>query len=108
MLQRLLAAAARIVCGAALIVLAVSARADAIPPFANGQGLSCEVCHTTFPGMTPYGMMTMMTNFQNLDWKKQQQAFPVALRTQIYSYFGNSDHPQQTFVNTLSVLGGGF
>jgi mono/diheme cytochrome c family protein len=86
----------------------MSARADAIPVFANGQGISCETCHTTFPGMTPYGMMTMMTNFQNLDWKKQEQAFPFAVRSQIVSYLGNSEHPQQTLVNTLSILGGGF
>lgn len=58
--------------------------------------------------MTPYGMMTMMTNFQNLDWKKQKQAFPLAVRSQIVSYLGNSDHAQQTVVNTLSILGGGF
>jgi mono/diheme cytochrome c family protein len=86
----------------------MSARASAIPVFANGQGISCETCHTTFPGMTPYGMMTMMTNFQNLDWKKQRQAFPLAVRSQIVSYLGNGDHPQQTMVNTLSILGGGF
>lgn len=58
--------------------------------------------------MTPYGMMTMMTNFQNLDYKKQQQAFPLAVRTQILTYFGNADHPSQTVVNGFSVLGGGF
>lgn len=58
--------------------------------------------------MTAYGMMTMMTNFQNLDYKKQRQAFPLAVRSQILTYFGNADHPTQTTVNTLSVLGGGF
>lgn len=88
--------------------IATSARAQAIPVFANGQGVSCETCHTTFPGMTPYGMMTMMSNFQNLDWKKQRQAFPFAVRSQIVSYLGNADHPQQTLVNTASILGGGF
>ena len=60
------------------------------------------------PRMTAYGMMTMMTNFQNLDYKKQRQAFPLAVRSQILTYFGNADHPTQTTVNTLSVLGGGF
>ena len=107
-MKQLLVASARIACVLALGILAMSARADAIPVFANGQGISCETCHTTFPGMTPYGMMTMMTNFQNLNWKKQEQAFPFAVRSQIVSYLGNGDHPQQTFVNTLSILGGGF
>lgn len=92
----------------AFTVLALSAKAQAIPVFANGQGISCETCHTTFPGMTPYGMMTMMTNFQDLNWKSQEQAFPFAIRTQVYSYLGNSQHAQQTYVNTLSILGGGF
>lgn len=58
--------------------------------------------------MTPYGMMTMMTNFQNLNWKKQEQAFPLAVRSQIVSFLGDGEHPQQTLVNTLSILGGGF
>lgn len=101
-------ACARMACAAILFAVVLSARADAIPVFANGQGLSCETCHTTFPGMTPYGMMTMMTNFQNLDWKKQQQAFPIAVRSQVVSFLGNSRHPQQTTLNTLSLLGGGF
>lgn len=107
-MQRLFVACVRTLCAAAFIVLGSTAAADAIPVFANGQGISCEVCHTTFPGMTPYGMMTMMTNFQNLNWKKQQQAFPLAVRSQIVSFLGNSDHAGDTMVNTLSVLGGGF
>lgn len=86
----------------------MAARADAIPVFANGQGVSCETCHTTFPGMKPYGMMTMMTNFQNLDWKKQEKAFPFAVRAQVISYLTKDAHPQQTYVNTLAILGGGF
>lgn len=107
-MKQTLSASARAVCAAIILFFAVAARVQAIPVFANGQGLSCETCHTTFPGMTPYGMMTMMTNFQNLDAKKQSQAFPVALRSQIISYLGNGEHPGQTMVNTLSVLGGGF
>lgn len=107
-MRQVLLASARAACLLVLGVLTMSARAQAIPVFANGQGVSCETCHTTFPGMTPYGMMTMMTNFQNLDWKKQRQAFPFAVRSQIVSYLGNGDHPEQTLVNTLSILGGGF
>lgn len=107
-MNKVLLASARVACVIALAVIAMSARADAIPVFANGQGISCDTCHTTFPGMTPYGMMTMMTNFQNLQYKKQEQAFPFAVRSQIVSFLGNGDHPQQTMVNTLSILGGGF
>ncbi|HUY11885.1 MAG TPA: hypothetical protein VMV73_06455, partial [Candidatus Dormibacteraeota bacterium] len=91
-----------------LLGLLSGGRAEAIPAFANGQGLSCTACHTTFPGMTPYGMMTMMTNFQNLDWRKQSAAFPLALRLQVVSLFANKNRPGSTVAQTLSLLGGGF
>lgn len=107
-MQRLYVAALRTFGCAAVLALLIGARAQAIPVFANGQGVSCQTCHTTFPAMTPYGMMTMMTNFQNLDYGKQKQAFPLAVRSQVVSYLGSGDHPQQTMVNTLSILGGGF
>lgn len=107
-MQRVLVAGLRMISAAAFFALTLSARAQAIPVFANGQGVSCETCHTTYPAMTQYGMMTMMTNFQNLDWKKQRDAFPLAVRTQIVSFLGSGDHPQQTTVNTFSLLGAGF
>jgi mono/diheme cytochrome c family protein len=34
--------------------------------FAIRTGASCDLCHTTFPGMTNYGMMVMMSNFAML------------------------------------------
>lgn len=34
------------------MVVLVPKQALAVPVFANGQGVSCEACHTTFPGMT--------------------------------------------------------
>lgn len=108
MLHRYVVAGRRVFFGALILGFSLNARAQAVPVFANGQGVSCQTCHTTFPAMTPYGMMTMMTNFQNLDYKKQRQAFPLALRSKIVSYLSNADHPQQTVVNTLSILGGGF
>lgn len=83
-------------------------RALAVPPLANGQGISCQSCHTSFPGMTPYGMMTMMSNFQNLDVRKQHEAFPLSIRQQIYSFLSTKDTPAQTYVNTMSILGAGF
>ncbi len=90
------------------LVFLSQGRAEAIPAFANGQGLSCTACHTTFPGMTPYGMMTMMSNFQDLDYRKQRQAFPLALRLQVETLLANKSHPASTVAQTLSLLGGGF
>ena len=82
--------------------------ADAIPVFANGQGISCQTCHTVYPAMTRYGMMVMMSNFQILDWHLQHQAFPLAMRVKIYSFLANKSQPAQTQLADTSVLGGGF
>ncbi len=96
-------------CGAmALFVLLGHGIADAVPPLANGQGVSCQTCHTTFPGMTTYGMMTMMSNFQNLDWKKQHQALPLALRLQIQAFLSNKDRSGSVTTKTLSLFTAGF
>ncbi len=84
------------------------ALARAVPVFANGQGVSCETCHTTFPGMTRYGMMVMMTNFQILKRHLQDQALPIAARLYITSYLANKDRPGSTTVSDLSLLSGGF
>lgn len=107
-MQRLLVAGMRAFCAAALILLACSARTDAIPVFANGQGVSCETCHTTFPGMTRYGMMVMMSNFQILNRHLQDRALPVAARVYITSLLANKNQPGSTMVSDLSLLGGGF
>jgi mono/diheme cytochrome c family protein len=103
-----IAACVRASCAASLLILATTAHARAIPVFANGQGVSCQSCHTTYPGMTTYGMMTMMGNFQNLDWRKQHQALPISLRLQIESFLSNGSYAGDTTVKTLSLLSGGF
>jgi len=95
-------------CVLALAILWRPAPAQAIPVFANGQGISCEACHTTFPGMTRYGMMVMMTNFQILKRHLQDQALPISARLYIQSVLGNSDHPGVTQVQDFSLLSGGF
>ena len=107
-MRRAIVASVRATSAVALFILMTHAMAFAVPPLANGQGVSCQTCHTTFPGLTPYGMMTMMSNFQNLDWKKQHQALPIALRMQIASILSNKDHPGQTQTKTLSLFAAGF
>jgi mono/diheme cytochrome c family protein len=82
--------------------------AGAVPVFANGQGVSCETCHTTFPAMTRYGMMVMMTNFQILNEHLQMQALPLSMRLYITSMLANKSQPGSTQVSDLSLLGGGF
>jgi mono/diheme cytochrome c family protein len=106
--MRVLFAGLRTLCAAAVLVIGASAHAGAIPVFANGQGISCELCHTTFPGMTRYGMMVMMTNFQILNRHLQDESLPVAARLYITSLLANKDTPGSTMVDDLSLLGGGF
>jgi len=98
----------RALCVAAVIFFAAFARAEAVPVFANGQGVTCETCHTTFPGMTRYGMMVMMTNFQILNRHLQDKALPLSARLYITSILANKSNPGSTTVSDLSLLGGGF
>ena len=108
MLQRIFVAAIRATCASALIVAGFTARAEAIPVFANGQGVSCATCHTTFPSMTRYGMMVMMTNFQILNRHSQTQALPISVRLYMDSVLGTSDQKGSTTLADFSLLGGGF
>ena len=107
-MQRMLVVLTRILLAITFGLCLSPLPALAAPPLANGQGVSCQSCHTSYPGMTPYGMMTMMTNFQNLDVRKQHQAFPLSSRQQIYTFLSNKSTPAQTYVNTMSILAAGF
>ncbi|TAM58555.1 hypothetical protein EPN52_10780 [bacterium] len=89
-------------------LLGLPRMAQAIPVFANGQGISCETCHTVYPAMTRYGMMVMMSNFQVLNWHLQRQALPTSVRVLVQSYLANQSTPGQTQVSDLSLLTGGF
>ncbi len=108
MSQRILVAAVRAMCATVAITAAVAGRAEAIPVFANGQGVSCQTCHTTFPGMTRYGMMVMMSNFQILDRHAQDQALPIAVRMYVDSVLGTTDQKGYVQMSDLSLLAGGF
>ncbi len=107
-MQRVFVACIRAACASVFIVGGLTAKAEAVPVFANGQGISCETCHTTFPGMTRYGMMVMMTNFQILNRQSQDQALPISVRLYLDSVLGTTDKKGSTQVGDLSLLGGGF
>ncbi|GAC1503726.1 MAG: hypothetical protein NVS1B14_09260 [Vulcanimicrobiaceae bacterium] len=49
-----------------------------------------------------------MSNFQNLDLRKQHQALPLATRMQIVSYLSNKDRAGNTTLQTLSIFAAGF
>ena len=49
------------------IVLAPSAPAHAIPPFARQTGLECSACHTVYPQLTAYGRQFKMNGYVDGD-----------------------------------------
>ncbi len=58
----------------ALAGVAIPRPAEAIPVFANGQGLSCEQCHSAVPSLNAYGRYILATNFAKvLDAHKQMK-----------------------------------
>ena len=107
-MRRAIVAVVRASCAVALFILITHSRAYAVPVLANGQGVSCQTCHTTFPGLTAYGMMVMMSNFQTLDLKKQHEALPLAIRLQIESFLSNKEQKGSTTLQTLSLFAAGF
>ncbi|MDA8420484.1 MAG: cytochrome C, partial [Pseudomonadota bacterium] len=50
--------------GGALAMLALSSQqALAVPSFARQTGLPCEVCHTVFPELTPFGRLFKLNGY---------------------------------------------
>ncbi len=60
---------------AATLVAALHPRvAQAIPVFANGQGVSCSLCHSAPPNLNAYGRYILATNFtKGLDAHRQME-----------------------------------
>ncbi|MDA8364135.1 MAG: hypothetical protein M0Z84_10055, partial [Gammaproteobacteria bacterium] len=50
--------------GGTLAMLALSSQqALAVPSFARQTGLPCEVCHTVFPELTPFGRLFKLNGY---------------------------------------------
>ncbi len=93
MLERLVLGAA-----AALFVLVALGRAEAYPGFARKYSpdssslftfMPCAGCHDTFPKLTPFGRRFKENGFRvdqdSTTWKEALRAFPVALRSTMYT-----------------------
>jgi hypothetical protein len=83
---------------AALFLLISLGRADAYPGFARKYSpdsaslstfMPCAGCHDTYPKLTPFGRRFKENGFRLDDdktsWKEALRAFPVALRTTLYT-----------------------
>ncbi len=90
----------------------VSAKpAAAIPVFANGQGVSCEQCHTVPPNLNQYGRYILATNFSKaLDAHAQMRnntRDPISLElTGNGSNTADATLPK-TYVGLEQILSGG-
>src|SRR5215467_12449182 len=47
----------------ALVALACSPAAQAVPSFARQTGMACEACHTVFPELTPFGRQFKLNGY---------------------------------------------
>jgi hypothetical protein len=68
----------------AIAAFSVPRSAEAIPVFANGQGVSCEQCHSAPPNLNQYGRYILATNFSKaLDAHAQmrENAIPYPSRS---------------------------
>lgn len=83
-----------------LAIVFISADADAIPAFARKYNMSCNVCHTVFPKLKPYGEDFAANGFQLPDkepsrfFKKTgddllmlMRELPIALRLELYGQY---------------------
>jgi mono/diheme cytochrome c family protein len=82
--------------------------AQAIPMFAIRTGSSCDLCHSTFPGMTNYGMMVMMSNFAMLP---HDAAHSPGITSLVFAEEFDSDPDTgvpKLHTDNLGFLSGGF
>jgi mono/diheme cytochrome c family protein len=82
--------------------------AQAIPMFALRTGASCDLCHTTFPGMTNYGMMVMMSNLSMLPHDAAHNpGFTSLVFSEQFTSAPDSGVPK-LHTDNLGFLSGGF
>jgi hypothetical protein len=100
---------------AALLTIGTAPVAHALPSFARQTGQPCGTCHTSFPGLTPFGRRFKLlgyttggglyrtTPFSNNDGPREAYA---ALRSYAASADGNTDAPagQRGWVPPISMM----
>lgn len=96
-----------IACVASLgLALGVSARVEAMPPFAQAYGVDCNTCHTQVPGLNAYGRYVQRTGYASLDPHVLRRSFPFWLGEQVnYDSTAPNTRPQGGNV-ALHAVGG--
>lgn len=104
------------------IVVLFTADASAIPAFARKYNMSCNVCHTVFPKLKPYGEEFAANGFQIPDKEPQRffkktgddllslmRELPLALRFELYGTYENNSPTSVDFKTPyfLKLMSGG-
>ncbi|MBV8364131.1 MAG: hypothetical protein JO193_06150 [Candidatus Eremiobacteraeota bacterium] len=66
----------RLVASAGALLLASTAPAFAMPPFAEAYGMRCNVCHTQVPALNAYGRYVQRTGYASLDYHTLHRSTP--------------------------------
>jgi mono/diheme cytochrome c family protein len=104
-----------VVAGFAALVwagVAGSAPADAIPLFANGQGVSCGQCHSAPPNLNPYGRYIMVTNFSKVlnahAQMMQNLKEPISVITMVGGSNVRTPNLPTVILNSFQLNSGGY
>jgi hypothetical protein len=66
-----------------LVFVALGQEARAIPVFAHRYGLSCQICHTTVPHLTPFGQAFLRVGFRLPPSFPAHGTFPVSVKVNV-------------------------
>ena len=67
--------------------------AEAVPSFARQTGMSCNVCHTAFPELTPFGRHFKLTGY-SISKSEKSYEFPPPLAGMLQLSFTHTDKAQ--------------
>jgi mono/diheme cytochrome c family protein len=79
--------------------------ADAIPVFANGQGVSCQQCHSAPPNLNAYGRYILATNFSKALSAHAQMRENLVDPISVEGTGNGSNTPDPTLPKTYVGLG---
>ncbi|TAM58922.1 hypothetical protein EPN52_09815 [bacterium] len=75
---------AAVAVGVGLVLTGIHAKpSQAMPPFAQAYGVSCDTCHTMVPALNAYGRYVQRTAYASLDPSALRDTFPVWVGEQI-------------------------
>jgi hypothetical protein len=91
-----------------LLVLALPTESRALPAFAHRYGVSCQLCHSTVPHLTPFGTEFMRAGYRLPPNFVQRQTLPVSLKVNLqYSSEPDPNGLPKAIVDEVELLAGG-